>query len=31
LRGSHSHPHFTARGGAGPQHILAAGCAHQAH
>jgi hypothetical protein len=31
LRGSHSYPHFTARGGAGLQHILAAGCAHQAH
>jgi len=29
LRGSHSHPHFTARGGAGLQHILTAGCAHQ--
>ena len=31
LRGSHSHPHFTARGGADLQHILAAGCAHQVH
>jgi hypothetical protein len=29
LRGSHSHPHFTARGGVGLQHILTAGCAHQ--